>query len=241
MIGYLRGTVLSKKTNAVLIDVQGVGYELQMPLSNFCSLAHESAVVSVFVLTYVREDCIKLFGFASFFERAVFEMLTTVSGIGPKAALALMGPVSGKPLCQAIISKDLAFLTRIPGIGQKTAERLLVELQGKAQKLLASAKDLEKGVASASPRATSVNPGAQAEYLGNPIWDLDPTQPGDTALFWEDLESALVNMGYTLKQVAPVIKQIQNSRSVDAPFSLESSLREALRALVGGKATSLHL
>ena len=129
MIGYLRGRLTEKTPDSVIVDVNGVGYEVSVPLSNICILplvGHESAL---FIHTHVREDSIRLFGFASLLDRKVFETLIGVTGVGPKLALQLLGPLSGQDLCEAISAGRLAVLTSIPGVGAKTAERLVLELK----------------------------------------------------------------------------------------------------------------
>ncbi|MBK9160866.1 MAG: Holliday junction branch migration protein RuvA [Nitrosomonadales bacterium] len=131
MIGRLTGTLLEKNPPQILLDVQGVAYELDVPMSTFYNLPvlHEKVVLHTQLI--VREDAHLLYGFLSLDERAAFRLLLKISGVGPKLALAVLSGLSLGDLAGAVASKDAARLNRIPGVGKKTAERLLLELQGK--------------------------------------------------------------------------------------------------------------
>lgn len=131
MIARLSGTLLELKTNGVVLDVAGVGYELAIPLGTFSALppAGEKAVLHVH--THVREDAIQLFGFATREEKAVFERLISVSGIGPKVALTVLSGLPLPELVGAIVSQNARLLSTIPGVGKKLAERLGLELKEK--------------------------------------------------------------------------------------------------------------
>ena len=131
MIAHLRGRLLEKQPNRLIVDVQGVGYELQVPLSTFYETADPGTEVALRVHTHVREDQIALFAFATSLEQALFERLITVSGVGPKLALAALSGIEPADLARAIRDADIARLTRIPGIGRKTAERISLELKDK--------------------------------------------------------------------------------------------------------------
>ena len=131
MIAHLRGRLLEKQPNRLIVDVQGVGYELQVPLSTFYETADPGTEVALRVHTHVREDQISLFAFATSLEQALFERLITVSGVGPKLALAALSGIEPADLVRAICAADIARLTRIPGIGRKTAERISLELKDK--------------------------------------------------------------------------------------------------------------
>ncbi len=131
MIGRLTGILLEKSPPQILLDVQGVGYELDVPMSTFYNLPalHEKVVLHTQLI--VREDAHLLYGFATLAERAAFRQLLKISGVGAKLALSVLSGMSLQDLASAIAHKDAALLTRIPGIGKKTAERLLLELDGK--------------------------------------------------------------------------------------------------------------
>ncbi len=131
MIGHLRGTILEKHPNEVLVEAAGVGYELQIPISTYTSLPDAGAAVSLRVYTHVREDTLALFGFATADEKLVFERLISVSGIGPKLAITVLSGLPTADLVAAIRNADLQRLVRIPGVGKKTAERIVLELKDK--------------------------------------------------------------------------------------------------------------
>lgn len=131
MIGNLRGTVLEKSPNEVIVDVGGVGYEVSIPISTYTALPQAGSPVALKIHTHVREDAIVLFGFATPEERAVFERLITVSGIGPKLAITVLSGLATTDLVTAITTGDVQRLVRIPGVGKKTAERMVLELKDK--------------------------------------------------------------------------------------------------------------
>jgi holliday junction DNA helicase RuvA len=131
MIGHLRGTVLEKHPNEVLVEAAGVGYEVQIPISTYTSLPPAGAAVSLRIYTHVREDTFALFGFATADEKLLFERLISVSGIGPSVAIKVLSGLATPDLIAAIRSGDIALLVRIPGVGKKTAERIVLELREK--------------------------------------------------------------------------------------------------------------
>ncbi len=141
MIAYLRGTLLERTPGRLVIDVHGVGYELLIPVSTFSQLPAAGQLVSLQVYTHVREDAIQLFGFGSNAEKALFEKLLSVNGVGPKVALGVLSGLPAPELAAAISRGDLARLTAIPGVGKKTAERLVMELRDKMGPLQAAAEE----------------------------------------------------------------------------------------------------
>jgi Holliday junction DNA helicase RuvA len=131
MIAHLRGTLLEKHPNQVIVDVHGVGYEVTIPVSAYSSLPEKGANVSLHIHTHVREDALTLFGFLATSDKALFEKLITVSGIGPKLAVTALGGLAAAELAAAIRSGSLEQLVKIPGVGKKTAERMVLELRDK--------------------------------------------------------------------------------------------------------------
>jgi Holliday junction DNA helicase RuvA len=131
MIAHIRGRLLSKHPNQAIVDCGGVGYQLAITVPTFSGLPDESSEVSLFVHTHVREDQIALFGFLKTDEKALFEKLIAVSGIGPKLAITVLSGMSAPDMIAAIRSNDLTRLTKIPGVGKKTAERMVLELKDK--------------------------------------------------------------------------------------------------------------
>jgi Holliday junction DNA helicase RuvA len=133
MIGQLRGRLAEKRPNQVLVDVGGVGYLVQVPLSTYAALAELHTEVTLLIHTHVREDALALYGFVSAREKHLFEMLLSASGVGPTLALKILSGMSVEELVPAIRGGDLARLTKIPGVGKKTAERIVVELKDKLE------------------------------------------------------------------------------------------------------------
>jgi Holliday junction DNA helicase RuvA len=129
VIAQLRGRILEKHPNRVVTDVNGVGYEVFVPLSTFYGLGEPGSDVALRIHTHVREDALLLYGFATALEQEVFERLIGVGGIGPKLALAVLSGIEPTELVRAIERGDVARLTAIPGVGKKTSERIVLELK----------------------------------------------------------------------------------------------------------------
>jgi Holliday junction DNA helicase RuvA len=168
MIAYLRGQLLDKGVDAVVIDVHGVGYRVTISQTTLASLPETGAQAQLRIHTHVREDALALFGFATPEEEELFHHLTSVSGVGPKLAMNILSGMPPQELAHAIANDEIARLTKISGVGRKTAERLVVEL---ADKLKASPLLLKPGLRLAS-------------------------KPGASAGGSDDLVSALENLGY---------------------------------------------
>ena len=137
MIGRIAGLLLEKHPPLVLVDVNGVGYEIDVPMSTFCELPDIGELVTLRTHFWVREDAHLLFGFMTEPERALFRQLTKISGIGARTGLAILSGLSVNDLHQIVVSQDSTRLTKIPGIGKKTAERLLLELRDKISPTIA--------------------------------------------------------------------------------------------------------
>ena len=131
MIERLHGKLLEKNPPQILIDVSGVGYEVDVPMSTFCNLPEVGGELTLHTHFVVREDAELLYGFATLAERAVFRALIKISGVGPKIALALLSGITVDQLKDAVDRGETGLLTKVPGIGKKTAERLVLELKGK--------------------------------------------------------------------------------------------------------------
>jgi Holliday junction DNA helicase RuvA len=166
MIASLRGRLADKQPNRLVVDVNGVGYEVFVPLSTFYRVADVGQEVSLLVHTHVREDTLALYGFGTAFEQQVFERLIGVSGIGPRLALAVLSGIEAGDFVRSVQTGDLARLTAIPGVGKKTAERMVLELKDRL------------------PLAGVAGPPAGA----------DGSTAGDDLR--RDLLSALLNLGY---------------------------------------------
>ncbi|MBK5290521.1 MAG: Holliday junction branch migration protein RuvA [Acidobacteriia bacterium] len=177
MIALLRGTVLEKHPNQVIVETGGVGYEVTIPVSTFSLLPNAGEPVTLRVHTHVREDSLALFGFASLDEKRLFEKLIQVSGIGPKLAITVLSGLASADLVHAIRQGQVEMLVRIPGVGKKTAERMVLELRDKL--------DLLGGDRAAS---TASSPSS-----------LDPVE--------EDVLSALMNLGCNRASAEAAVKK----------------------------------
>jgi Holliday junction DNA helicase RuvA len=166
MIARLTGRIVEKQATRLVVDVSGVGYEVQVPLSTFYHLPEPGADVTLRIHTHVREDALSLFGFGTSLEQRLFERLIAISGIGPRLALAVLSGIDPADLVRAVQAGDVARLTLIPGVGKKTAERIGLELKDRLSQQLAA--------------ELTVEPGA----------------PESATTLRADLVSALLNLGY---------------------------------------------
>lgn len=207
MIEYLRGNILCRQTNGVILDVSGVGYGLDTPLNTLCELPEEGKEVSLWVFTRVREDALKLYGFLTPSERQTFSVLLQISGVGPKVALAIMSTLTVETLKHAIETAVPEVLEVVPGIGRRTAEKILLELKTKSDKLASPVS--QKGATSSGKPLTG---GAQNK-------DLFAAQQEQDTLLFADLKSALMNLGFKEKDVTRVV-QIVFSENSERDFSI---------------------
>lgn len=152
MIAHLRGRVLRKSPQEVVVDVGGVGYRVAIPVSTFYRVGDEGDELSLRIHTQVREDTLALFGFLTAGEQEVFERLISVAGVGPKLAVSILSGIEVGDFVSALRGNDLARLTRIPGVGKKTAERLVLELKDKLPAIVAGEAAVAEPSAAASSR-----------------------------------------------------------------------------------------
>ncbi|MXZ70679.1 MAG: Holliday junction branch migration protein RuvA [Acidobacteria bacterium] len=145
MIAALRGTLAEKAPNRIVVDVGGVGYDVQIPLSTFYAVGDKGADVDLRIHTHVREEALSLFGFATRLEQELFERLIAVNGVGPRLALAVLSGIEPSELVRAIRTADVARLVSIPGIGRKTAERIGLELKDKLSAAVMPAVEESEG------------------------------------------------------------------------------------------------
>ena len=143
MIAHLRGRIFEKHPNRLVLDVNGVGYDVFVPLSTFYSLGEPGSETALRIHTHVREDALVLYGFATLLEQELFERLIGVSGIGPKVALAVLSGIEPLELIRAIERGDLARLTAIPGVGKKTSERIVLELKDRLPRVRSETAPVE--------------------------------------------------------------------------------------------------
>jgi Holliday junction DNA helicase RuvA len=168
VIAHIRGQILAKSPSAVIVECNGVGYELAISVTTYSDIGDPGAEAKLHVHTHVREDALLLFGFAEATEKRLFEKLLTISGIGPKLAITVLSGISAERLITAIRSADHGTLTRIPGIGKKTAERVVLELKDKLD-------DLATSAASESPARPSL--GAVADDVLSALVNLGYPRP----------------------------------------------------------------
>jgi Holliday junction DNA helicase RuvA len=189
MIGYLRGQLLSKRPNLVVLDVHGVGYEVHIPLTSFYELPGEGNEVILRIHTHVREDALTLFGFGSQREKEFFLKLISISGIGPKLAVSILSGARVEELAQAVAEGNIPRLTAIPGVGRKTAERIVLELKSHVTRFL-----LPEQVEAAQSR----------EERSDALQD--------------DILSALVNLGYPKPAAEKAMAAVLNSGESERTF-----------------------
>ena len=153
MIGSVRGRIASKTPPQLMVDVGGLGYELEAPMSTFFHLPAVGEEVSLLTHLVVREDAHILYAFATEAERRLFRSLIKVSGVGPKIALALLSGISVEAFSRCVVNEDITALTKVPGIGRKTAERLIIEMRDRLKGPETSAGDMPVATAAASPES----------------------------------------------------------------------------------------
>lgn len=202
VIAWLEGRLREKGPTRVVVDVQGVGYELAIPLSSFEALPECGKNVALYVTTIVREDAISLFGFASAAEREVFELLLRANRVGPKLAQTILSGLSADRIVRALRDGDLQALRGAPGVGPKLAERIHFELKDRAAELVDSSGGILAGAPSDAP---------------------DPISLHDEVL------SALLNLGYPRPQASKVVEAVAAEAGEGA--GLETWIRIALRRL----------
>ncbi|WP_100655635.1 Holliday junction branch migration protein RuvA [Alteromonas flava] len=207
MIGRLHGILLVKQPPDILLDVNGVGYEVQLPMTCFYELPSVGEAATIYTHFVVREDAQLLYGFIDVSERTVFRELIKANGVGPKLALTILSGMSAQQFMQCVQFEDVSTLVKLPGVGRKTAERLVVELRDKLAKL-------ELGGSAAIPPSINVQDTGKSTIL--PVSDVK-----------EEAISALIALGY---------KPVQASKAINAVYqddmSSESLIRESLRSMV---------
>jgi Holliday junction DNA helicase RuvA len=182
MIGRLKGLLLEKQPPAVLLDVQGVGYELEASMSTFYHLPECGEAITLHTHLVVREDAQLLYGFYSLVERQMFRNLIKISGVGPKLALTILSGMSAEDFTRCILEEDSKALTRLPGVGKKTAERLVIELKDRLQK--------DDAINTSGAAGGSV---AKIEKQANPV---------------NDAVSALISLGYKAQQASQMVREL---------------------------------
>jgi Holliday junction DNA helicase RuvA len=196
VIARLSGLLCHKEPEQLIIDVQGVGYRVFVPLSSFYELPDTGQPVQLHIHTLVREDALLLYGFSSLLQKQLFLLLLGISGIGPKVALNILSHLSCDELQQALLLQDSIRLALVPGIGKKTAERLVLELHEKVQKLSAAAATSGRSAATTAGRS-------------------------DT-----DVLSALLSLGYKEKEARAALGRIEGAAGLSTEALLRAALQE---------------
>ena len=199
MIALLTGKIAHKSPEYIILDVNGVGYRVQIPFSTYYELPEGGAQISLNIYTHVKEDAISLYGFRTADEKIFFQLLISVSGIGPKLAKDILSNIQVKELAAAIVRGDLARLSAVPGIGKKTAERLVLELKDKVQKL---------EFAGTSAGGESLAPTSGIE---------------------EDVASALINLGYKEAVVRKALAELRVSPDDSMEQVLKQALKSLMK------------
>lgn len=200
MIAFLRGCVVEKQPNRVIVDVHGVGYDVHVPLSTYYEVGEAGADVTLRVHTHVREDALLLFGFLTDLEKQLFERLISISGIGPKLAIAVLSGMAPRDLLTAVQRADVVRLTGVPGIGKKTAERIVLELKDRLA------------------------------HLGAPAAPGGPSVETPVERLRADVVSALENLGYHRPQADKAAGSVTSAapdRSFEE--ALKAALKELMR------------
>lgn len=184
MIALITGGLIEKFPNSVIIDVQGIGYQVHIPLSTFYHLPEIGKSVTLKIYTHIREDALQLFGFLEAQEKKVFLLVLGISGVGPKLALNILSGLPLPDFIQAVMNRDVAKLASIPGVGKKTAERLALELKDRIGGI-----ELDSGKTVVDSEAIQISPMA------------------------DDAVSALINLGYKSSQARDAIRKIVADKS----------------------------
>lgn len=199
MIALLTGLIAHKSPDHIILDVQGVGYRVHIPFSTYYELPEEGGTTSLHIHTSVREDAILLYGFRTRLEKSFFQLLISVSGIGPKLARDILSNIQPGPLAQALGQGDLNKLSTIPGIGKKTAERLVLELKDKVTKM---------------------------DLTSLPASDTRQLPADDVA---EDVVSALLNLGYKEPQVRKALAGLDATGGISVEGLLKQALKMLMK------------
>ena len=206
MIGRLRGTLLEKRAPEILVDVNGVGYELQVPLGTIAELPAAGQEVVLHTHLAIREDAHQLYGFWRREERELFRALIRVNGIGPKLALAILSGIEPDDFVMSVQRGDSAALKKVPGVGKKTAERLVIEMRD-------GLGDWMPALAPTARPATADGPAAARNRMV------------------QDAESALIALGYKPAEAARAVNAVLD----DAVEGSEELIRRALKGMASGK------
>lgn len=211
MIGRLRGILIEKQPPLVVLDVQGVGYEVESPINTILALPALGETAVLFTHLVVREDAQLLYGFSNDIERRLFRELIKISGVGPRMALAILSGMDRAQLVRCLLDSDTTALTQLPGVGKKTAERLVIEMRDRLEKW----PELKAGV-------------PQGGDMLSALVQADEDQPAQND-HYADAEAALIALGYKPTEAARMLNKL------DVADSAEALIKQALTRKLAGK------
>lgn len=206
MISYIKGEIIAQNENSVIILTNGIGYEVFLPGVRSLSY-NKGQEAEFFVYLYLREDMLQLYGFNDWQEREIFVMLITVSGIGPKAAMAILGELTTLGLYQAVVHENVNLLTKVPGIGKKTAQRLVLELKDKLAKKFGD------------------------ELVGVDVKSVEEMPAMNMSLAKDDVFQALEALGYQEREIRSIYPQL---KPLIGEVSEQEIIKKALLLLMQG-------
>lgn len=221
-IERLSGTFSATLPTGIILDVNGIGYGIEVPLSTLCQLPRVGSKISLWISTYVREDALRLFGFRTYEDRQTFEVLLSLGGVGPKVSLAILSTLTLAAIEVAVAKNDTKILSSVPGVGPRLAEKILVELRPKVARLQV-AKQLD----------------LQEEFVRLDAQGFEPivahgeagSQESKREILFEDLNSALENLGYKDKIIQPLLLKLRKHSEFK---DLQDLMRQALKELTQG-------
>jgi len=210
VIGRLRGIIIEKQAPEVVIECQGVGYEVTLPMTSIYTLPELNAEAIIYIHFVVREDAQLLYGFANKVERKLFRLLIKVNGVGPKLALAILSGMSADQFVSCVMHDDLSSIVKIPGVGKKTAERLLIEMRDRL-------KDWQMELHTPATDAQPISTNHSLSFING---ELPSNAKGDAI-------NALVSLGYKQAQADKAVKAI-----FQTDMSSEDLIRDALKSMI---------
>ncbi len=220
-IERLSGTFAATLPMGIVLDVNGVGYGVEVPLSTLVKLPHVGSKISLWISTYLREDSLRLFGFRTYEDRQTFEVLLSLAGVGPKVALAILSTLTLSAIERSVQKNDTKILESVPGVGPRLAEKILVELRPKISRLQV-AKQLEL-----DDEVTRLDADAFEPVLPGS----DERKASAREVLFEDLNSALENLGYKDKIIQPLLLKLRKQSEFK---DLQDLMRQALKELTQG-------
>lgn len=232
MISYIRGEVLFRNESSVVIDVNGIGYEVFVPYNVMCALERTTGTIELYTYLQIKEDGASLFGFASKEELRLFKLLITVNGIGPKGALGIMSYMSVNDLILAVLADDAKTISKAPGIGSKTAGKLILELKDKfkLEDTLQGPEFINPGIGSVAltDSAGKAKPGSGSEEQNIGKTGAKNGSAGDTSQYTvmrNEAVQALIALGYSSSQALKAIRAVPDEEGLTVEKLLKQSLK----------------